>query len=75
MKFTTMIKTEKNSLEITRRMPDSTMEWRVFNHKHNSQIITNHADRFHMPNFETQSFILDWQLMVDDNFDVEILWY
>lgn len=70
-----MIKTENDCLEISRRIPDSNIKWQVFHHRHNSHKITYRPDRFHISNFETQLFIVDWQLLVDDSFDVEKLWY
>lgn len=70
-----MIKTENNCLEITKKIPDSNMKGQVFNQSQYSHKITYCPDRFHKPNFETQAFIVDWQLLVDDPFDGEILWY
>lgn len=70
-----MIKTENDSPEITRRIPDSEIKWKVFNSRQFFHKNTYNPDRFQSPNFETQLFIVDWQLEVDNNFDVEGLWY
>lgn len=70
-----MIKTENDSLEITQRIHDSNIKWQVFHQLHISHKIPYNTDRFHIPTFEAQSYIVDWQLMVDESFDVEKLLY
>ena len=73
--ITTMIKTENDCQELTQKMPASEMDFLVFAPRQHSHKITYNLDGFHKPNFETQTFIVDWQLEVGGNFDVEKIWY
>lgn len=70
-----MIKNEKDFLKKVKNIEDIKSDSQIIAPRHYSHKNTYNPDGFHMINFETHSFIVDCQLLVDENFEVEKPWY
>jgi len=71
--FTIMTKTEQDYFEETQKVINTRKDFRALIPPFLSNKITYNPIGFNRPNFETTSFIVDWQLSMED--DSETLWY
>ena len=70
-----MTHTDNDCLEITQNISDNQKDlWelvpRYFSHR-----ITNKSKGFTGTNFKIQSFVVDWQVSLEEDFDADRPWY
>ena len=70
-----MIHTENDCLEITKKIIDKQKDLRASVFRYHSHKITYNSDGFPLSHFETQSFIVDWQLSIEEISNADKLWY
>lgn len=70
-----MIYTDNDNLEITQKIIISQKDFRALLSRYLIHTIPNTPLNFRTTNFDNDSFVVDWQLSMEENSGVDKLWY